>query len=107
MNKKASPMNINFEYHNVAASNRLEILAARKLSKLADKYDFIVSSDVYLKSENTTDDKSGKICSIRLNTPGPTIFAETSSGAFEASIAAVVSDLDKQLQKKKGKMQSH
>ena len=39
-------MNINFEYHNVSASNRLEILAADKLSKLEDKYDFIVSSDV-------------------------------------------------------------
>jgi putative sigma-54 modulation protein len=100
-------MNINFEYHNVNASGRLEILAAQKLSKLVDKYDFIISTDVYFKKENTTDDKSGKICNVRLNTPGSKLFAQSSTNSFEASIASVVADLKKQLQKQKGKMQSH
>lgn len=100
-------MNINFEYHNVSASDRLEILAAQKLSKLVDKYDFIISTDVYFKRENTTDDKSGNICNVRLSTPGPILFAQSSTNSFEASIASVVTDLKKQLQKQKGKMQSH
>ncbi len=42
-------MNINFEYDDVKASNRLEIMAAQKLEKLLDKYDFIVRSDVFFK----------------------------------------------------------
>jgi putative sigma-54 modulation protein len=99
-------MNINFEYHNVKASNRLEILAAEKLTKLENKYDFIVSTDVYMKKENTSSDSSGNICSIRINTPGPTLFAESSSGGFEASIAAAVDNLKRQLQKRKDKMQT-
>jgi putative sigma-54 modulation protein len=100
-------MNVNFEYHNVKASNRLEVLAAQKLSKLEDKFDFIISSDVYFKKENRSGDSSGKICSVRINTPGPTLFAETSSTAFEVSIASTMDDLQRQLQKRKDKMQSH
>ena len=50
-------MNVNFEYHDVSASDRLEILAGQKLLKLEQKYDFIVSADVYFKKEN----KSGFI----------------------------------------------
>ncbi|PKA84187.1 putative sigma-54 modulation protein [Ulvibacter sp. MAR_2010_11] len=100
-------MNINFEYHNVTASERLEILAAQKLTKLEGKYDFMINADVYFKRENTSNDTSGKICSIRVNTPGPTLFAECSSGAFEASIAKVITELKSQLQKRKDKMQMH
>ncbi|RMA64278.1 ribosome hibernation-promoting factor, HPF/YfiA family [Ulvibacter antarcticus] len=99
-------MNVNFEYHNVSASNRLEILAAEKLSKLEEKFDFMVSSDVYFKKENRSGENTGKICSVRVNTPGPTLFAESSSTAFEVSIASVMSDLQRQLQKRKDKMQS-
>ncbi len=100
-------MNINFEYHNVSASNRLEILAADKLAKLEDKYDFIVSSDVYFKRENTSSDTSGKICKVRINTPGPILFAESSSNGFEISIASVMDNLKRQLQKRKDRMQTH
>ena len=100
-------MNINFEYQNVSASNRLEVLAAQKISKLEDKYDFILTSEVYFKNENTTSNTSGKICSVRINTPGSTLFAKTSSGSFEASIASTMEDLRRQLQKRKGKMLTH
>lgn len=100
-------MNINFEYHGVSASNRLEILAASKLSKLEDKYDFIVNVDVYFKKENTSTVETGKICSVRINTPGPTLFAEASKAEFEQSIGAVMEDLRRQLQKRKDKMKAH
>ena len=100
-------MNINFEYHNVSASNRLEILAAQKLAKLEDKYDFIVSSDVYFKNEKSSNDKSGKVCKARVSTPGPTLFAESSSSSFEVAIADVIDNLKRQLQKRKDKMQMH
>lgn len=100
-------MNINFEYQNVNASNSLEILTAQKLSKLEAKYEFMVSSDVYFKKENTSGETSGKICKVRINTPGPTLFAESSSGAFVTSIATVLGNLKRQLQKQKEKMQTH
>ncbi|WP_047245232.1 ribosome hibernation-promoting factor, HPF/YfiA family [Maribacter thermophilus] len=100
-------MNINFEYDDVKASNRLEIMAAKKLEKLLDKFDFIVRADVFFKKENTSSPDTGMICNIRLSAPGPRLFAEASNSSFEASISESVDDLHRQLQKRKAKMQSH
>lgn len=100
-------MNINFEYDDVKASNRLEIMAASKLGKLLDKFDFIVRADVFFKKENTSSPDTGLICNIRLSAPGPRLFAEASNASFEASIAESVSDLERQLEKRKAKMKSH
>lgn len=107
INHKPQNMNLNFEYHDVAASDRLEVFAGERLSKLENKYDFIISADVYFKKENSRNPELGKICNIRLSTPGSTIFAENSSGTFKASVAKVIDDLKVQLQKRKEKMQAH
>jgi len=100
-------MNINFEYDGVKASNRLEIMAATKLQKLVDKFDFIIRADVFFKKENTSSPDTGLICNIRLSAIGPRLFAEASHSSFEASIAESVSDLERQLQKRKAKIKSH
>ncbi len=100
-------MNINFEYHEVAASQRLEVFVAEKLDKLENKYDSIVSADVYFKKEKTSNPEKGKICSVRLSMPGSTIFAETSNSSFEASVAKVMTELRGQLQKRKEKLKAH
>lgn len=100
-------MNINFEYDDVKASNRLEIMAASKLEKLLDKFDFIVRADVFFKTENTSSPETGMICKIRLSAPGPRLFAESSNGNFETSIAATIDDLHRQLQKRKAKMKPY
>jgi putative sigma-54 modulation protein len=103
---KTKCMDINFQYDEVKASDRLEIMAAKKLDKLQDKYDFIIRADVLFKKENTSSPKTGMICKIRLSAPGPQLFAEASHGSFEASIAETVSDLERQLRKRKEKMKS-
>jgi putative sigma-54 modulation protein len=100
-------MNINFEYHAVKASNRLEILAADKLNKLLNKFDFVVRADVFFKTENTSQSDTGMICSIRLSTPGPRIFAESSNGSFEASISEAITELGRQLDRRKAKMKTY
>lgn len=100
-------MNINFEYHDVTASPRLEEFISEKINKLENKYDFIISADVYFKKENSTNPEIGKVCSVRLATPGPTVFAESSTATFEASVAKVITELRSQLQKRKDKMKLH
>lgn len=99
-------MNINFQYHEVSASPRLEAMITDRLEKLEGKYDFIVDADVYFKKENASDPDGRKICSVRLNTPGPVVFAETSTSTFEASVAKVITELRSQLQKRKDKMKT-
>ncbi|TDQ31356.1 ribosome hibernation-promoting factor, HPF/YfiA family [Zeaxanthinibacter enoshimensis] len=100
-------MNINFEYDGVSASSRLEDMAAKKLDKLVDKYDFIVRADVFFKKEKSSNPEEGKICNIRLSVPGPRLFAEASNDTFEESIAESTDELERQLKKKKEKMKSH
>ncbi|MFT4831787.1 MAG: putative sigma-54 modulation protein [Psychroserpens sp.] len=100
-------MNINFEYDGVKASDRLEIFAGKKVDKLLDKYDFIIRADVFFKTENTSSPDTGMICAIRLSSPGPLLFAESSYGSFEASIAKTVDDLERQLRKRKDKIKAH
>ena len=97
-------MNINFEYDDVKASERLEIFTGKKLSKLFDKYDTIIRADVLFKTENTSSPDTGMICNIRLSIPGPRLFAESSNGNFEASIVKSIDDLERQLQKRKDKL---
>ncbi len=100
-------MNINFEYHDVSASQRLEAFMTEKLEKLENKYDFIVNADVYFKTQNTSNPENGKMCGVRLNTPGPAIFAESAAVSFEAAVAKVATELKSQLQKRKEKMKTH
>lgn len=100
-------MNINFEYHDVTGSTRLESFAAEKLNKLESKYDFIISADVYFKKENSSNPENGKVCNVRLSLSGPSIFAETSTASLEASVAKVVDELATQLEKRKSKMKTH
>ncbi len=57
-------MDINFEYDNVNASSRLEILVKEKLNKLFEKYDSIIRADVFFKTENTSSPETGKICQV-------------------------------------------
>lgn len=100
-------MNINFEYDNVNASERLESLATEKINKLVNRYDFLVRADVFFKTENTSSPETGMICNIRLSAPGPRLFAEASHDTFEAAIKESISDLERQLRKRKEKFKSH
>lgn len=97
-------MNINFEYDDVKASERLEIFTGKKLQKLFDKYDNIIRADVFFKKENTSSPDTGMICNIRLSIPGPRLFAESSKANFEAAIAESVDDLERKLRKRKDKL---
>ena len=100
-------MNINFEYHDVSASQRLEALATEKINKLENKYDFMVAADVYFKREKTSSPQTGFIAGVRINVPGSTIFAESNTDSFESAIAKATNEVKVQLQKKKDKMQTH
>ncbi|WP_452222050.1 ribosome hibernation-promoting factor, HPF/YfiA family [Lacinutrix salivirga] len=100
-------MDINFEYHDVKSSEKLETYTAEKLQKLFNKYEFIVRADVFFKVENTGDDKTGMITGIRLSAPGPRLFAEDSKETFHKSVSEAVIQLERQLSKRKAKMRTH
>ena len=100
-------MQIIFEYHDVSASETLEETTREKLEKLESKYSDVIRADVFFKTENTTSDETGKICNIRLSLPGPRLFAEASHDNFTDSVSESISDLERQLRKRKEKMSTY
>ena len=100
-------MEIIFEYHDVESSKRLENFAKEKLESLYNKFNFIVRADVFFRTENTSSDETGMMCSIRLSVPGPRLFADSSHDNFLKSISESVNDLERQLRKKKEKMTTY
>ncbi|SDH65053.1 ribosome hibernation-promoting factor, HPF/YfiA family [Winogradskyella thalassocola] len=100
-------MEIIFKYHDVATSDRLEAHTKEKLETLLTRYDFVIRADVFFKTENTTSDQTGKICSIRLSAPGPRLFAESSFDNFYDAVSKTVNELSTQLERRKDKMKTY
>ncbi|MGI0106345.1 HPF/RaiA family ribosome-associated protein [Salinimicrobium sp. WS361] len=99
-------MKTNIQFVHADTKLSAEQLVQRKLDKLENKYDWIISADVMFREEKSTNG-NGKTCAIELSLPGPKIHASSNSDSFEAAAAETVKDLEKQLQKRKAEMQSH
>jgi len=95
-----------FQFVQLTKSERLEELTQKKLDKLENKYDWIIRADVFFKKQDGMEPK-GFICNIKLSVPGPQVFAESNEHSFEAAMAETVSDLDRQLSKRKAQMNTH
>lgn len=62
-------MQVNAQSVNFNADRKLIDFLQNRMDKLETFYDKIISSDVYLKVENTSS-KENKIVEIKLNVPG-------------------------------------
>lgn len=99
-------MKANIQFVHSETKHSAEQLVQRKLDKLENKYDWIISADVIFREEKSTSGK-GKVCAIELSLPGPKIHASSNEESFEAAAASTVKDLEKQLEKRKAEMSSH
>lgn len=99
-NIKTIIMTINIQFVNLDYSDSLAEFTTKKLNKLLEKYEWLISADVFFKEEGTNPDK-GKICNIKLGVPGPDVFATSDEKNFEMAVKETISDLQIQLKKKK------
>lgn len=99
-------MKTHIQFVNTETKLSAEQLVQRKLDKLENKYDWVISADVMFREEKSTSGK-GKTCAIELSLPGPKIHASSDEDSFEAAAAETVRDLEKQLKKRKAEMQNH
>ena len=99
-------MTINFQYVKMQTSEYMTEYVSKKLNKLGDKYQWVISAKVFFKLEN---DPSGNknICDIQLSLPGPKIFASSKEKNFELAAKNTISDLTKQLKKRKSTFVKH
>lgn len=99
-------MRVKFEYVNVDVSETLSNHAKSKLNKLADKFEFLISAQVYFKQDEKNHD-AGKICNIELSLPGPRIFATSNERSYEMAVNETINDLIRQLKKRKHTYSTH
>jgi len=100
-------MDTNFNYVHVKASERLENLTNEKLNKLKERYEFLISAEVYFKTEKSATNEKGRVCEIQLSLPGPRLFASANEENFDIAVSKTINELKRQLQKKKEKMSTH
>ncbi|MCL8007790.1 HPF/RaiA family ribosome-associated protein [Gelidibacter japonicus] len=99
-------MTINIQFVNLDYSVSLAEHTTKKLNKMAEKYDWLISADVFFKEEGTNPEK-GKICNIKLSLPGPQIFATSDEKNFEMAVKETINDLVIQLKKRKQTFMAH
>lgn len=98
--KNRTIMTVNFQYVNIDVSETLSQFTTEKLEKLNEKFEFLISAQVYFKHDEK-DHEAGKICNIELSLPGPRIFAKSNEREYELAVTETVNDLRRQLEKRK------
>ncbi|WP_372946440.1 HPF/RaiA family ribosome-associated protein [Muriicola sp.] len=93
-------MTINIQYVHMPTSEAMNQLLTQKLQKLSAKYDWILSTDVYFKLENDSSGKN-KVCEMKMEVPGPRLFAGSTEDNFEKAAAATLKEIERQLKKRK------
>ncbi len=93
---------IHIQYQQMAESESLSEILTRNLRKLAHRYQFLIRANAIFKLGNAVDGDN-KICEVELSAPGPRIFAKSTEDNFEKAAAETLSDLERQLRKRKEK----
>lgn len=96
-------MKVNVHAVNFTVDRKLVDFIQEKMDKLEKYYDKIVSSDVFLKVENTSD-KENKIVEIKINVPGDDFVVKKVTKSFEEGIDLAVDSLERVLVKRKEKL---
>jgi len=99
-------MTVNFQYVNTDVSPTLSSFTEEKLQKLSEKFEFLISAQVYIKHDDK-DHEAGKICNMELSLPGPRIYATSNERTYEQAVNETISDLKRQLKKRKEVFKTH
>lgn len=99
-------MSMNTKVHSVhfTADVKLVNFVNTKVDKLRLFFDHIVSSEVFLRLDKSTD-KGNKVAEIRILLPGKELFAKKQSKSFEEAAELAVEALRRQVKKYKGKQE--
>ncbi len=95
-------MKVNAQSVNFNANGELIDFMQKRMDKLETFYDRVISSDVYLKVENTSS-KENKIVEIKLNIPKDKFVVKKQCRSFEEAIDSACSSLERKLIKHKQK----
>lgn len=99
-------MKVNAQSVNFNADVKLIQFVQNRLNKLDVFYDKVISSDVYLKLDNTSS-KENKIAEIKLNIPRDKFVIKKQCKSFEEAVDSACSSLERKLKKRKEKLRAN
>jgi putative sigma-54 modulation protein len=99
-------MKVNVYAVNFTIDKKLVDFVQERLAKLEKYYDRVISSDVFLKLENTSD-KENKTVEIKILVPGDEFLVKKTNKTFEEAADLASDALERVLVKRKEKLSSH
>jgi len=96
-------MKVNAQSVNFTADGKLIDFIQARLNKMELFYDKVISSDIYLKVENTSA-KENKIVEIKVLVPKDKFVVKKQCKSFEEAIDTACSSLERKLVKRKEKI---
>jgi putative sigma-54 modulation protein len=99
-------MKVNVHAVNFTVDRKLVDFIQDRMDKLEKYYDKIVSSDVFLKVEKTSD-KENKIVEVKIHVPGDDFMVKKQCKTFEEAVEMTAESLERLLVKRKEKIRTH
>ncbi|MEY3500686.1 MAG: hypothetical protein RL308_2355 [Bacteroidota bacterium] len=99
-------MKVNVNAVNFNVDAKLVGFIQERMDKLEKYYDKVVSSDVFLKVEKTSE-KENKIAEIIIHVPGDDFMVKKQCKTFEEAIEQSAESLERLLIKRKEKVKHH
>ena len=99
-------MKVSVHAVNFTVDKGLVDFIQERLDKLEKYYDKVVSADVFLKVEKTSE-KENKIVEVKINVPGDEFLVKKQCKTFEEALELSAESLQRMLVKRKEKINSH
>lgn len=99
-------MKVNVQAVNFNIDQKLVVYINERLSRLEKYYDKVVSSDVFLKVEKTSE-KENKSVEVKIHVPGDDFMVKKQCKTFEEGVELASESLERLLVKRKEKIRTH
>ena len=99
-------MKVNVQAVNFNVDRKLVDFIQERMDKLEKFYDKIVSAEVFLRLENSSD-KENKTAEIKIIVPGDDFLVKKTSKSFEEAVDFSVDSLERVIVKRKEKLRAH
>ena len=99
-------MKVNVHAVNLTVDRKLVGFVQERMDRLEKYYDKVVSSDVFLKVEKTSE-KENKIVEIKIHVPGNEFIVKKQCKTFEEAVEHSAESIERFLIKRKEKVNVH
>lgn len=98
-------MKVSVNAVNFNVDRKLVVFIQERLTKLEKYYDKVVSADVFLKVEKTSE-KENKVVEVKIHVPGDDFIVKKQYRTFEEALEVSAESIERLLVKRKEKVRS-